>query len=461
MARDELEQGRRFFCREETTGKGYSGMFHVGDDDMAMDLFAFDEVILEEFDDLLIARLEDNRIVSLHKNVTSGPATNHHFEKGVQSSSTHVSSNIVVFGEAPWQPDDKIRRVQFSIAHADDLLTHSDTYDAIIAADFDTMPDNSLLELAVGGLTLKIWYTVWGGPGRRASKIDVRYGIEFDEPRDLHSYLKDVQLVVRFVSAALGHRFGPSEIRISRLSHTEFLAAAEARKGYHDHGVRYIWPIEKPTSRMWVGHAFAHVRDEAHLAEFIDCLRAWVTRDGEWSAATNVMMGAFKLQNIMSGERLLNACTWLEEIPGADSEMAVSDDDIAAIASVAAAEAERLGHNDYKARIAGVIRSQLKKESNGERFTRLHGAVAARYGDKALPVDVIPNLLKAMQYRGRIAHGHFEPLDEADYQAFVKSVYAMEALCYLLTIKDLPMSEEGAKRAAGQQIAANYRQCVF
>ena len=212
---------------------------------------------------------------------------------------------------------------------------------------------------------------------------------------------------------------------------------------------------------MWVGHAFAHVRNDEHLTEFLNCLRQWVERDDAWSAATNLMMGAFRLQSTMSGERLLNACKWLEEIPGADSEMAVSDEDINAIALVAAAEAEKRGHKEYGPRIAGVIRGQLKKESNAERFVRLHKEICARYGDNALPVDAIPHLLKAMQYRGRVAHGHYEHEDEADYQAFAKSVYAMEAICYLLTIKDLPISDEGAKRAAGQPIVANYRHCVF
>lgn len=97
----------------------------------------------------------------------------------------------------------------------------------------------------------------------------------------------------------------------------------------------------------------------------------------------------------------------------------------------------------------------MKKESNSERFVRLRQSIAERFGE-AIGVDIIPHLLTAMQYRGRVAHGHFQPADDEDFQAFAKSIYAMEALCYLLTIKDLPMSAEGAERAIHQRIVTDY-----
>ena len=210
-----------------------------------------------------------------------------------------------------------------------------------------------------------------------------------------------------------------------------------------------------------MGNAFVHTRNETELAAFKECLRTWIERDTEWENATNLMMSSLSLKDTISGERLLTACKWLEEIPGAASTMAVSDDDITKIAQVAAAEAVRLGHSDYETRIAGVIRSQLKTETNGDRFKRLAAAVCARFGDNALDADVVTHLLRAMQFRGRVAHGHFSPKDEAEHQAFVKAMYAMEAFCYLLTIKDLPMTDDGAKRAIGNNIVADYRRCIY
>jgi hypothetical protein len=460
MARDALELGRRYFCREETTGEGYCGMFLIEEKDIAVQLFAFDKVVGRDFGDLLVLRLENNQVVSLHNNVNGGASTTHSHDGKVLSSSRRVISNIAVIGHDAWAAD-PIRRVQFNIAHADDLMLHSDKFDAIADAEFSALPELTLFELKIGGVTVKVWYPTSGSVAfKRATTIGIRYAIEFDEPAILSSYLEIVECVVRFVSAALGHRFGPSEIEISRLSTADSLKAMQERNATGDHSVHYIWPVTELDNSLWVGNSFAHVRDDKELADFIACLRSWIERDADWKDATNLMMGALALKGVMSGERLLTACKWLEEIPSAASAIAVSPEDIEAIASTAAAEAERLGHKDYKDRIAGVIRGQLKTESNAERFARLRQAVCDRFGEKALDANVVSHLMKAIQFRGKVAHGHYEPDDEDDYKAFVKAVYAMEGLCYLLTLKDLPMSAAGAKRTLGQQFIANYRQRI-
>lgn len=453
-----LEKGRRYFCREETTGKGFTGMFHVDDEEMVAELYAFDEYLGGRFDDRLVVRLETNGIASLNDNITNGTSQNIDVRNQKQAWSKRVTSNSVVLGEDVWEASDPVRRVQFSIAHADELLRHSERFDAIADAEFGDLPDTVLFELAVAGMTIKVWYPAQGNFSfKRPVKIGVRYQIEFDEPRDLKTYVPDMLTVVQFASAAIGHGFVPSDIRVSRLTSADYLAAVAAKTKYREHSLHYIWPVDAPKETLWIGRSFAYARTDEELGAFLACLRDWTERDAAWRGATNMMMGALALQNILSGERLLTACNWLEEIPGADSEMAVSDEDIAAIAAAAAAEAGKRGHADYEPRVAGVIRSQLKKESNAERFARLHASVSARFGDDALGADIVPHLLKAMQYRGRVAHGHFQPADGEEFQAFTKSIYAMEALCYLLTIKDLPISDEGMRRALRQRIVLDYQ----
>ena len=461
MANEDIELDHRYFCREETTGKGYCGMFHVKADDMAVELYAFDErYIGGDFDDLLVLRLANNTIASLHNNIPgSGGIPHMDLENERWTARRHVVSNVVIAGDNAWLQSDPVRRISFSIEHAEELLRHSDKFEAVVEAEFGDMPDSTLFVLKADGMTLKAWYPASGNiTFKHATHIGVRYGIEFDEPRDLTSYMPEMLRLVHFVSATMGHRFAPSDIHFSRLTDAEYMAAVEERKGYREHKVHYVWPSEAPKN-LWVGRSFAHVRGEAELAAFQNCLKAWIERDAAWRSATNMMMGSLGLQRVMSGERLMTACRWLENIPGADSEMAVSKDDINAIAEVAGAEAAKRGHEDYRARIADVIRGQLKKESNGERFARLYKSICDKFGDGALEDKVFSYLLRAMQFRGRVAHGDFEPDNEADYRSFAKSVYAMEALCYLLTIRDLPMSGEGARRATTQQIVANFRQC--
>lgn len=456
----EIEIGRRYFCREESSGERHSGTFHIEQREIAAAFCSFDKPLPIHFGEPLLVRLETGQIVSLHKNILSGGST-YHAEGKPGPFTRRVISNIAVIGRDPWLPTDPVRRVQFSLAHSEELLHHDDKFDAIADAEFGMIPDPMLFELRTAGSTIKVWYAASGSMAfKRATTIAPRYSIEFDDPATIDSYLDSVKCITRFFSAAFGCRLAPSDIAVSRLSEADFLEAVEARTYDGDHLVRYIWPAEPLSDTPWVGNAFAHARDDDELAALVACLSAWIERDEDWRGATNLMMRSFALKGVISGERLLTACKWLEEIPGAASALAVSSADIDRIASAAAAEADRLGHGAYKSRIAGVIRSQLKTETNAERFERLRKAVASRFGDRALGADIVPLLLQAMQFRGKVAHRHFDPRDEAEHKAFVKSVYAIEALCYLLTIKDLPMSDDGARRAIGRDIASNHRYCI-
>jgi len=134
----------------------------------------------------------------------------------------------------------------------------------------------------------------------------------------------------------------------------------------------------------------------------------------------------------------------------------VSAADIDKIAAVAAAEAERLGHGEFKERVAGVIRGQLKTETNAQRFERLVASVRKRFGKNAFGKTIVEDLVQATKFRAKAAHGHFSPADDKEFRLFIKCTYAMEALCYLLTIRDLPMKPAGAKRAAGTEIVSNH-----
>ena len=66
------------------------------------------------------------------------------------------------------------------------------------------------------------------------------------------------------------------------------------------------------------------------------------------------------------------------------------------------------------------------------------------------------HLKRAIDFRGKSAHGHFSPSDESEFRAFVKSICAMEALCFLLTAYDLPIHAAGIKRAHFHPFISDY-----
>lgn len=167
-------------------------------------------------------------------------------------------------------------------------------------------------------------------------------------------------------------------------------------------------------------------------------------------------MASFSLRDIMSAERLINACRWFEDIPVAKSRDALSKDDINSIANAAAGKASELGYEpDIRMRIANAIK-RIKSETSEEHFKRLVGTVSDKLGKSVLKENAVEHLKRAKQFRGKSAHGHFNPASEEEFFSFCESVRAMEALCYLLTAIDLPIPKNGIARLRSNPVVRDY-----
>jgi dTDP-4-dehydrorhamnose 3,5-epimerase-like enzyme len=81
-----------------------------------------------------------------------------------------------------------------------------------------------------------------------------------------------------------------------------------------------------------------------------------------------------------------------------------------------------------------------------------------RFGKEVVGIEIVEHLRRALKLRGQAAHGHLSPEDDQEYRAFAKATYAMEALCFLLMVQDLPIDEQGLERMWGNPLLQNYRQ---
>ena len=66
------------------------------------------------------------------------------------------------------------------------------------------------------------------------------------------------------------------------------------------------------------------------------------------------------------------------------------------------------------------------------------------------------HLKRALELRGKAAHGHYSPADDSEFRAFVKSICAVEGLCFLLTACDLPITPASIKRARSNPFLRDY-----
>jgi hypothetical protein len=315
-----------------------------------------------------------------------------------------------------------------------------------------------LIEVQVGDIVAKVRY-------------GSKYSIEHDYPIEwwpyieidlangvsLQDYLLHVACITQFFGLALGIYLHPKEIDISRFSEAEIFAALERDRFSPVHSVEYIWPKhEIDEIQVWHGNSFVGAWDEQELSALMSCLRKWIERAPEWRKVYSLAMQSLLLMNEVTWKRLLAAWRWFEEIPAAKILPSITDQDLQKIATKAALGAKELGYVNLEKRILGALRN-IRSESNVQRFERVIAAVNAKFGAKILGDGILDCLMSAVAFRGRSAHGDFYPDSDDEFGRFAKSIYAMEALCFLLTILDFPTSNEALGRVSGNPLVASYR----
>lgn len=283
--------------------------------------------------------------------------------------------------------------------------------------------------------------------------------VEFAEARTLKTYLDDIQAIVRFISLVLGIPMEPEKICIRRISNKEMRKQLEKGDFLGDHTVTQQWfRKSNPTHNEARSYrAFAGLFDQEEMFAFRACLHAWLKREPEWARSNALMMDCLRLQNEISAERLLAACKWLEEVPTAKAIQVAEDSVIKSISDSALQAADKLHQDQLKERIPGALNG-LKFESHRQRFERLVQKATERFGPDVTDKDMPIHLIAALRdFRGKVAHGHYEPKDDIEYQRFINSIFAVETLCLLLTCVDMPMTEGGFDRIKRNPLVEQYR----
>ncbi len=457
---DIIELNRRYLCREEATENKIYGSFEIAQRNMKLSLLSFDEFFfLKELPSIPV-RLENNSYVTMFYNIYGGPGrsqTNRDLPRTAYTQT--IQANIVVAGPEAWPTDRLIRHVQCRVPLADRLLRHTETYENLARTDPCRMPGTELLEVTLGEALIRISYVVSGLVGDPIkTSILPRIDIDFPDGRLLDDYLPTVNSIVRFFSAAICLKLRPHNLEIGPQTHAERMMAIQTHTPAHMFEVHYIWPSDSITdeSSVELHGAFALSYTDAQRDNLKACLHAWLERDEEWCNATTLMMGSFKLKGEISAERMLAAFKWMEEIPTAKQLMPINNCHVKKIAAQAARVAAKLGYGEWLKRIEGSL-SVLRFESHRDRFSRIAGTLRDRFGADIVDAKIVDHLVRATTFRGRIAHGHFEPCDDDEFAAFTKANAALECFNYLLMLRDLPISDEGIERIRSSRILVEYR----
>ena len=457
MSGFEIKQGEKIHCRELNSGKNHTGFFFIDENNISADIFGYDEDIHIDPTQPIYLRTEINAIVSLHSNIAG--SSGNRFRNAEPEMIVHhqqIISNIAVIGPDPWRESELLKLVTFSVKHTKELLHHEEKSKEL--SKYGSAEQYDLFSVRVDGVTFRVrYFPHYSVDFDHPIEIWPHLEIEFDEGVTLFRYLDHVSCIVQLLSASVGALLKPSNIEICRLPFDEMLLAMENREFSGNHFVKYVWPESEVNHRdLRVGYSFLLAWNDSELSALEACVSAWVKRFPEWQKANVLMMKSLSLVGEISPERLLAACKWFEEIPTAKSTSAITEAHVEQIAHSASNKAVELGYGDIKHRVFGSLK-QINTETHRERFTRLVCSVGNKFGHAVLDDAIIENLKRTITFRGKVAHGHFNFDTDAKFRLFAKSIYAMEALCFLLTIRDLPISDEGIVRAGDHPFVRNYR----
>lgn len=453
-----IDAGEPVHCVELITGRNLTGTVVVSEKTISASIYSYTDFFHLKGEPIIL-RAATNEIVSLHSNITHGPGeTSRLIEPKRTTYRQEVVSNFAVVGHDPWTTEDKVRHVSFSVKHCTGLMSHRAKLNTIGLTKYAGDEQLRIFADFADGLSLRAGYAATYGIDFDAPKdFWPVFEIEFNRPRDILEYFSSVYHYVCFLSFCLGAPLKPSSIHVDRLSSEEIKSAIESHTYPGGHSVHYVWPEnEIDTGDLWLGGSPLISHNDAELAALQACLVAWMNRAATWKKSYSLMMNSFSLRKLSSPERLINACRWFEDIPIAQTQDALSEEEIDKIANAASKKAEELGHSQLIGRISGAIK-RVRAESVEETFARLVAMVEARFGRGVLGEDSVPHLKRAVRFRGKVAHGHFVPKDEAEFRSLSKSTLGMEALCYLLSAYDLPISNDGISRIGMNPIVRDYR----
>lgn len=442
-------------CIETVTGRGLTGKILVGEQELRAEIFSYNELFYIKGDIPIHLIAQTGETVSLHDVVVVGPSTYCNYSNTVYSQS--LIANVAVIGHNPWTESDRVKRVTFSVTHAMPLVRNNERFEGLGRTRCPSAEHLNLFRDRAKGMTLGAGYNgTWEMDLDAPKDIWPIFEIDFDEPQRISCYIRHVIHFVCFISFCLGVKLRPNNIMIDRLSLDEARQADEEL--YRPpHKVYYVWAeAEIDAGDVWSGASPVLAYDEEELNAFRACLITWMDREAEWRSSYAMMMSSYALSRQISAERLINACRWFEELPNARSKRSLAEEQVEEIAAAASLKAVELGLDaTLQDRIAGSIK-RIKEETTAERFTRLIAMVEDKFGKGVLPGDTLNHLRKAIQFRGRTAHGHFYPENDADHWAFLKATLALEALCCLLTAHDLPIVKAGLKRMRANPRVRDY-----
>jgi ApeA N-terminal domain 1 len=458
MSSFEIKIGDSVYCQELVTGQMNSGIFHLKKQGIVTEIYRYDDYLHISDEGPIYLRSAMNRFVSLYGN--SSPVagvTSRTHGAPMTTYKQEVFSNSAIIGSAVWRPHTPVAVAIFDVTGSEELLYNRVMVQRLSRTSFGKFPNNIITEASCKYFNLRFLYS-----GNQhfhtgvTSDIQPYFEIEFTQPLPLSEYLIHIQCVVEFLSMSSGKLLASSNIRISQSTRNEIDELRRDGSNVEYFDVHYLRSrAQEVDSAQSHSLSALSAYDDTRLSELRSALEKWINRADAWRDANSLMMDSLYFSDRMTGDRIINACRWLEQIPSAKFMNILSESDLEKISDAANMKAAELGI-EIQNRLRGAIK-RIGTENHRQRFARLTKILRLKFGPKIFPESIIDDLNNAIDYRRRAAHGTLFLSDDRGRKHFFRSLYAMEAFCFLLTFDDLATLEQRESRLAEHEFVRSYQ----
>lgn len=393
--------------------------------------------------------------ISLYDNIYGGPAITS--RRNVTMNSCRIYSNIAIIGNDPWEVDDIIYELLFTVDKCSLILSNRNKIELLSKGYKNYDKNNKLFEIRSDLVTYMLNYKCSYSMGMLDEfQYKPQIQILFAEGVPLCDYYKHIKPVVQYLSLCSGTNITPEHIRISKHTVNENQKMAEKGNPNEYHFLHVLFDKAKQTEQHF-GNSPSLCINDKEIESFKECLSHWITRSKQWESTYDSMQKYIKSSHIYDNSKIISAFTWLDSIPGSKQSSKLPHKDALVISKSALATAKEIGYNDdIKVRIEGAI-GAITLESNADRFKRIYNAIKKRFNLEDTYDGLPKSLVKAYTFRGTAAHGQININSDKKWRDFLDSIYATETACFLLTLFDLPLTEEAFDRIKMNDYVAMYR----
>lgn len=446
---------------ELATGQGYGGSCLLSHDALEFTVYSFDRpFFIRSNGGPIHLRTSENELITLFDNIESGVGHGwRHSAEEMVVYKQNISFNLAFVGGERWKLDSKIGQVTFEVSGVENLLRHREKLRHFLNNPiFDS--DGVVYKIDPPSYTLKIVFI---------SKInifsdypvepEIKIHVTYNDPVSIKHFREDIRGFVAYLSFLAGSRLVEDNVKVcarTEVDYEEIINRGDYA-GFSDVYYRQNKEVRQNFFRSSADDLLT-VSDDQEASSFGQCYAAWNNQLDEWSTAYTLMLNAFFMAGEVSGNRLMNACRWFENIPSARPLTTDSAEHVAKISEAALSEANRLGvdDNETKSRIVNALKS-IGLESRREHIGRLKDRLSCHFGSSISDEKFVEHVMVGLgRLRGKAAHNHVAPTGAVEFRQLNKSITAIEAMCWLLTAEALPLSDAAKRRAVGHAMVLSY-----